>query len=29
MKDRLRIMDERYEELNKLLMDPEVVCDVK
>ena len=29
MKDRLRIMDERYEELNKLLMDPEIVCDVK
>ena len=29
MKDRLRIMDQRYEELNKLLMDPEVVCDIK
>ena len=29
MKDRLRIMDERYEELNRLLMDPEIVCDVK
>ncbi|MDE6660540.1 MAG: peptide chain release factor 1 [Anaeroplasmataceae bacterium] len=29
MLDRLKIMDERYEEINKLLSDPEVVCDVK
>lgn len=29
MTDRLKIMDQRYEELNKLLSDPEVVCDVK
>ena len=29
MIDRLKIMDERYEELNKLLSDPEVVCDIK
>ena len=29
MKERLKIMDERYEEINKLLSDPEVVCDIK
>ncbi|HRF70060.1 MAG TPA: PCRF domain-containing protein, partial [Candidatus Pelethenecus sp.] len=29
MIDRLKIMDERYEEINKLLSDPEVVCDIK
>ncbi|MDE6583820.1 MAG: PCRF domain-containing protein, partial [Anaeroplasmataceae bacterium] len=29
MLDRLKIMDERYEEINKLLSDPEVVCDIK
>ena len=29
MIDRLKIMDARYEELNKLLSDPEVVCDIK
>lgn len=29
MLDRLKIMDERYEEINKLLADPEIVCDVK
>ena len=29
MLDRLKIIDERYEEINKLLSDPEVVCDVK
>ena len=29
MIDRLKIMDARYEELNRLLSDPEVVCDIK
>ena len=29
MIDRLKIMDERYEELNRLLSDPEIVCDIK
>ncbi len=29
MLDRLKIMDERYEEVNRLLSDPEVVCDIK
>lgn len=29
MLDRLKIMDARYEEINQLLSDPEVVCDVK
>ena len=29
MIDRLKIMDERYEEITKLLSDPEVVTDIK
>ncbi len=29
MLDRLKIMDDRYEEVNRLLSDPEVVCDIK
>lgn len=29
MLDRLKIMEERYEELNRLLSDPNVVCDIK
>ena len=29
MIDRLKIMEERYEEINSLLIQPEVVCDVK
>lgn len=29
MLDRLKIMDNRYEEVNRLLSDPEVVCDIK
>ncbi len=29
MTDRLKIMEERYEEINSLLIQPEIVCDVK
>ena len=27
--DRLEMMEKRYEEINELLMDPSVVCDIK
>lgn len=29
MKDRLKIMEERYEEINSLLIQPDIVCDIK
>lgn len=29
MKDRLNMMEERYEEINNLLTQPEIVCDIK
>jgi len=29
MNDRLKIMEERYEEINSLLIQPEIVCDIK
>ena len=29
MKDRLKMMETRYEEINKLLSDPEVCTDIK
>ena len=29
MLDRLKIMDERYEEINRLLLDTEVVSNIK
>lgn len=29
MNDRLKIMEERYEEINALLIQPEIVCDIK
>ena len=29
MKDRLNLMEERYEEINSLLTQPEIVCDIK
>ena len=29
MRDRLKIMDQRYEEINRLLSDPQIVSDIK
>ena len=29
MKDRLKMMEARYEEINKLLADPEICTDIK
>lgn len=29
MLDRLKIMDERYEQINSLLIQPEIVSDIK
>ena len=29
MLDRLKIMEARFEEINQLLQDPSVVCDIK